>query len=457
MSSHRLRSAPDAIVTVHTESNYQPLKLTKARNGLGTFTGSLIPCAMSILSAVMFLRIGWATGEAGIIATLGMLAIGVFLTGLTALSLAAIATNGDMGGGGTYYMISRSLGPEYGGAIGLCFYLAYCTAVGFHTTFVGTEIQQTWLPEHDASPQLTITWLSSLINLGCLGVSLGGAKYVTKLNISLVSIEIIAVLIGLISFMVPHAYDSDINELSKNRSVDFPHRFHENLWPDYDTKYVDGASSNPCNGVCDFQTVFAIIFPMVIGIEAATNLSGDLKNPAKSIPIGTLGGIAISSTLYVLIILVMGGAFTREALVSDLVSFQNGTLGSKYIIVFGILIAAFSSALGAMFGGSRVMQAIARDNLFPFLKRMGYGAPQTDEPVLALVLSWLVGQCVIMIGSVDAIAPVITSFFCLAYALVNMTCLLLSVTGVPNFRPSFHYFNAFTAFMGLANSSRRNP
>ena len=186
---------------------------------------------MSILSAVMFLRIGWATGEAGIIATLGMLAIGVFLTGLTALSLSAIATNGDMGGGGTYYMISRSLGPEYGGAIGLCFYLAYCTAVGFHASFVGTEIQQTWMPEHDADPRLTITWLSSLINLGCLGVSLGGAKYVTKLNISLVTIEIIAVFIGLISFMVPHSYDSDINEISKNRSVDVPSHFHSNLWP----------------------------------------------------------------------------------------------------------------------------------------------------------------------------------------------------------------------------------
>eukprot|EP00042_Codosiga_hollandica_P055355 m.772330 g.772330 ORF g.772330 m.772330 type:complete len:193 (-) comp59097_c0_seq6:5276-5854(-) len=128
LATTRFANAPH-VTSTNSVMSEVPFASAPTKNQLGTLNGCFVPCCMSIMSAVMFLRLGWATGEAGIIEVIGMLLVGELLTVLTALSLSAIATNGDMQGGGSYYMISRSLGPEYGGAIGLCFYLSYAFSV----------------------------------------------------------------------------------------------------------------------------------------------------------------------------------------------------------------------------------------------------------------------------------------------------------------------------------------
>eukprot|EP00042_Codosiga_hollandica_P055359 m.772359 g.772359 ORF g.772359 m.772359 type:complete len:983 (-) comp59097_c0_seq7:2715-5663(-) len=468
LATTRFANAPH-VTSTNSVMSEVPFASAPTKNQLGTLNGCFVPCCMSIMSAVMFLRLGWATGEAGwfraclrfpaldplwhpllagIIEVIGMLLVGELLTVLTALSLSAIATNGDMQGGGSYYMISRSLGPEYGGAIGLCFYLSYAFSVAYYIIAVGTTIQSTWFPQFDESPY----WMTTAFSSSCLVVAmlicLSGARYFTKMNVSLFSMQSLVLLVGLISIAIPHTFNAEVVDQTYEIEVNFPHQLVNNLYSNYSQETLVPDAENPCQGPCNFQKIFAIIFPMLTGIMEGANLSGDLKNPAKSIPLGTLAAIAVSGCSYLLIIFIQGSAYERRWLVSDLLAFQHATYAGEYVVVFGILVASYSSALGAVFGGSRILQAIARDELFPFIKKFGYGSAKGDEPSYAVVCTCILAQLCVFIGNIDVLAPVITSVYCLAYALVNLTFLALSLTGVPNFRPSFHYCTWWTALLG---------
>lgn len=94
-----------------------------AQNKLGTFEGVFIPTTLNVLSILMFLRFGFILGQTGILGMFFLLTVSYGVDLLTTLSVSAIATNGTVKGGGAYYMISRSLGPEFGGSIGLVFYV----------------------------------------------------------------------------------------------------------------------------------------------------------------------------------------------------------------------------------------------------------------------------------------------------------------------------------------------
>eukprot|EP00042_Codosiga_hollandica_P055354 m.773473 g.773473 ORF g.773473 m.773473 type:complete len:233 (-) comp59097_c0_seq57:5129-5827(-) len=209
LATTRFANAPH-VTSTNSVMSEVPFASAPTKNQLGTLNGCFVPCCMSIMSAVMFLRLGWATGEAGIIEVIGMLLVGELLTVLTALSLSAIATNGDMQGGGSYYMISRSLGPEYGGAIGLCFYLSYAFSVAYYIIAVGTTIQSTWFPQFDESPY----WMTTAFSSSCLVVAmlicLSGARYFTKMNVSLFSMQSLVLLVGLISIAIPHTFNAEV-------------------------------------------------------------------------------------------------------------------------------------------------------------------------------------------------------------------------------------------------------
>lgn len=92
-------------------------------NKLGMFMGVFVPCILNTFGVIVFERLGWIISEAGVIQTMAMFGLGYGVIILSVLSLSAIATNGRMRGGGTYYLISRVLGPEFGGSIGVVFYI----------------------------------------------------------------------------------------------------------------------------------------------------------------------------------------------------------------------------------------------------------------------------------------------------------------------------------------------
>jgi solute carrier family 12 (potassium/chloride transporters), member 9 len=217
---------------------------------------------------------------------------------------------------------------------------------------------------------------------------------------------------------------------------------------------IEWSESPQCNKgeMCSFKLMFSIIFPMATGIMEGANLSGDQKNPEKSIPTGTLYAVLTSFCTYVVLVVAFAGSFERRVLINDLNLFQNASLKTPFIVITGILISALSSGLGSLFGGSRILQAISRDKLFPILNTFGYGSKRGDEPLYAVMGTWFISQAAVLIGDLDVVAPVITSIFCLSYALVNFTCFALSISGAPNFRPMFKYWSKWTALVGFATN-----
>ena len=201
------------------------------------------------------------------------------------------------------------------------------------------------------------------------------------------------------------------------------------------------------------QLVFGVLFSGVTGLMEGANLSGDLANPSRSIPTGTLSAISTAIAAYCLVMLSFGGSFDSETLRSVTTLPQNVSWGSfgYFLSICGVLISSSSSALGSLFGGSRVLQAIARDNILPqWLSALGYGTAKGDEPAVAVVATWVLCQCLLFIGGINAIAPIATSFFCLSYCAVNLCCFLLCISGQTNFRPLFRYHSKWTALSGLA-------
>lgn len=403
----------------------------------------------------LHLPVRWYTLQVGILAMLGILAIAESMAVLTVLSLSALVSNGEIRGGGSYFLISRSLGPAPGGSIGVLFYFGYAMGVAFYTIGVATTIQTTWFPRCDSSGDSahycydhSIEWLTTGIGSMCLlltlAISLAGAEFFAKFNVAFFAIQVVAIVTGVISFLHPHSFESVFTESGQkyNSSTSWPTHFVDNLFPDY-------TADSSCNGACSFAAVFAITFPMATGIMEGANLSGDLKTPAESIPRGTLWAVCTAILTYVILILSFGGAFERGVLQKDLTVFQASCLGPEYIIVVGIIISAMSSALGSLFGASRVLQAIARDELLPVLSVFGFGSKKGDEPRVAVLFTWVIAQAALFMGNIDVVAPVITAFFCLSYALTNLTCFSLSVMGVPNFRPRWRYFNHYTALLGF--------
>eukprot|EP00045_Choanoeca_perplexa_P015906 m.206806 g.206806 ORF g.206806 m.206806 type:complete len:938 (-) comp17113_c0_seq1:1520-4333(-) len=414
-----------------------------SKNALGTINGCYVPCLLNIMGIVLFLRLSWAVGQAGILLSLAILCIATLQAVITVLSLSALVTNGVMSTGGSYFMISRCLGPEFGGAIGLLFYCAYAMGVAFYTIGFATTVQTTFFPDTD-EPLWMIRGIGSAGLLFVLGISLTGAEFFAKFNVGFFAIQFGAIAVGMVSFWVPHYFDSyDTVTGDKFRArADFPKHLDNNTMSHF-------TKSDSCDGqVCQFHDIFAILFPMVTGIMEGANLSGDLANPAKSIPVGTLWALVTAFVIYTALIVTMGGSFTRYNLKTDQNLFQNATLGSSYIVVTGIIISSISSALGSLFGGSRVLQAMARDDLMPILSPFKFGTAHGDEPRVAVLFTWAVAQGCVMIGDIDVVAPIETSFFCLSYACCNLACFILSAMEAPNFRPKFKYYSWPVALVG---------
>jgi len=405
-----------------------------SHNQLGLINGVVVPCSLNILGVVLFLWLPWAVGQAGGAQLLGMLVLGEAQTVLTVLSLSAIVSNGTMGGGGSYFMISRSLGPELGGAMGFLFYISYAVSATFYAAGFGKEVQQTFFSsKEDAWDGMFLTLCSSLALFLVLVVALVGAQLFTKINSLLFLVQFSAIFVGLGTIFFGHPKNSEDGWTSS--------LLRENWKPGY-------RRDSACDGECTFQKVFAIIFPAVTGIMEGANLSGDLQNPGRDIGRGTLMAVFCAFIVYMLLLVGFAGAFKRDELISNEAIFQEACV-NEYIVVVGILVSTSSSALGAIFGGSRVLQALARDEIFPYTKWLGRGSKNGDEPWVAVLVTWGIAQACAFIGGLDAIAPIISTFFCLSYACCNLACLLVSISGTPNFRPRFKYFSWHTCLTGL--------
>ncbi|MDA1054024.1 MAG: amino acid permease [Planctomycetota bacterium] len=361
----------------------------------------------------MFLRFGFVVGQAGLLYALLIVAVSKVITGLTSLSLSAIATNTRVKGGGAYFLISRSLGVEFGGAIGLVFFLAQAISVamyviGFAEAFVGS------IPTVDVS----MTTVATITNIGVFVCVLIGAGWTIKLQYFILAVLAAAI----VSFVVGSGQAFDVTTLQANLKPDF-------------------------SGGESLFTMFALFFPAVTGIMAGANMSGDLRDPARSLPRGTLAAVFVTAVIYLSMAVLMAGARPSAQLKEN--SLIAAEIASwPLLITAGVFAATLSSALGSMMGAPRILQAFARDNVFGWLQPFSSGSGKSNEPRRAVCLTFVISQVCILSADLNTIAPLITMFFMITYGLLNLATFYEAITKNPSYRPRFRYCHWTTSLAG---------
>ncbi|MDQ7836514.1 MAG: amino acid permease [Humidesulfovibrio sp.] len=382
-----------------------------ARKGFGTFGGVFTPCTLTILGVIMFLRLGEVVGQSGFVNALIILFTAKAITLLTTASLAAISTNTRIKGGGAYFMISRSLGVEYGTAIGVFFFLAQAISAAMY--IIGfTEAFFQIFPWFPASTLAVATAINA-ITFVCVFI---GAGWTIKVQYLILA----ALVLSILSFVAGAGQEASMQTLLANANAG----------------YVGGES---------FFSMFALFFPAVTGIMAGANMSGDLRDPARAIPGGTFAAIGFTGVVYFLMILLLAAANPRPELILNSMVIRENALWPLLITV-GIFSATLSSALGSMMGAPRILQSIARDGVSPWLKPLA--RISGGEPRHATVLTFVIAQGAVMAGNLNTIAPVITMFFMITYGTLNLACFYEAYSRNPSFRPSFRLYSWGTALAG---------
>ncbi|MCA8980403.1 MAG: amino acid permease [Planctomycetes bacterium] len=379
----------------------------------GTFGGVFTPCTLTILGVIMFLRFGQVVGNAGVWIAVGIVIFSKAITTLTALSLSAIATNTKVKGGGAYFMISRSLGAEYGGSIGVVFFLAQAVSVAMYIVGFTEAAISTFpaLEEHGV-------WIATITNAVVFICVFIGAGWTIKVQYGILAV----LLLALVSFTVGGFMHFDAELLQANM--------------------ISGFSL----GESPF-TMFALFFPAATGIMAGANMSGDLRDPARAIPSGTLGAIGFTGLIYIGMAVLLGGVADRATLLDNNMIVRDTALW-PVLVTAGIFAATLSSAIGSMMGAPRILQALARDRIFGTLTPFAVGSGAANEPRRAVVVTFLIAQGGIMVGDLDLIAPIITMFFMVTYGYLNLATFKESYTRNPSYRPTFRYTHWSMALLG---------
>ncbi|MEM1169625.1 MAG: amino acid permease [Cyanobacteria bacterium P01_H01_bin.35] len=380
----------------------QPTAKTSPDNtndtGLGTFGGVYTPSILTILGVIMYLRFGWVVGNVGLLGTLLIVTLSTSITFLTSLSVSAIATDRIVRGGGAYYMISRSLGLETGGAVGIPLYFAQALSVALYTIGFAESII-------DAFGSFNQLYVALITTIAVAVLALTSAEIAIKAQYLIMG----AIILSLISFAFGQPLEATTIE----------------IWAD------SGQSSEP------FWNVFAVFFPAVTGIMAGVSMSGDLREPSRSIPTGTLAAVGTGYVIYMILPIVMAMRADASTLIENPLIMKEMAFWGPAIL-FGVWGATLSSAIGSILGAPRVLQALARDGVLPrWLSFLGNGSGPNDEPRIGTAVTLGVATATVCIGDLNIIAPVLTMFFLTTYLVLNVSAGIEGFLQSPSFRPTF--------------------
>ena len=394
----------------------------RSGNRFGTFGGVFTPSILTILGVIMFLRAGFIIGQAGALQAGAILGIAEAIVGLTALSIAAISTNTPVRGGGAYFLISRALGPAFGGSIGIALFFAQALSVPLYILGF-TEALLESVP--------ALRGHAAAVNLATAGtlfaVNYFGARWAIKVQYLVMTLLALAV----ITFLGGAALRFDAAQLA------------DNLAPAY-------------TGGIDFWAAFAIYFPAVTGIMAGVNMSGDLKDPARSLVRGTFWAIGVGFAIYLAQVILCGGSQTRQQLTGAPYAtlLEHALFGAGFLVAAGVYAATLSSAIGSFLGAPRVLQALGRDKVLGPLRGFGEGAGPTNEPRRALAITLAIAALVLVTAGargsegLNRVAAVVTMFFLGTYGMVNLAAFVEAASANPSFRPRFRYFHWGTSLLG---------
>ena len=371
----------------------------------GTFLGVYTPSVLTILGLIMYLRFGWVVGNVGLPLTLLIVLLASSVTTITALGASAIATNMRVGVGGEYYMVAHSLGLEFGGAIGIPLYLCRTLSITFYAYGLAESIVTLLPAGWSVEPDLLVQIVAALTVVGITAVSGKSAGLALRLQIPImvaVGLSLVALIIGVMTG--------------------------ESRAPELTATYRTAPEG--------FWFVFAVFFPAVTGFTAGIGLSGDLDDPRRSIPRGTLGAVATGAAVYLLIpmlLSVTGRIEPEELAAPGLLAWTGVAVLGVWLVYPGMWGAILSSGFGSALGGPRVLQALARDGLAPsFLSKLS----ATGQPVIATWASGAIALAAVALGGLNAVARFVTILFLTLYVAINLSAAAEKWSADPSYRPT---------------------
>jgi len=394
MSNHR---------TTHKSASASP-------GSLGTFAGVFTPSILTILGIILFLRLGYVVGNAGLGRALIIIALANTVSGLTTFSLSAIATNIKVKGGGDYYLISRTLGTEFGGSIGIVLFLAQSVSVGFYCIGFGEAMAEALPVSVDHAPRLIAgVAIAALFVFAWLG-----ADWATRFQFAVMAVLVSA----LLSFFIGGFQRWETSALAQSWGV-------------------------PSGGL-PFWVLFAVFFPAVTGFTQGVSMSGDLKDAGKSLPLGTFLAVGISLIVYLAVAFVFAGTLPLPLLQEDYLA-MGRVAAVGWLISAGVIAATLSSAMASFLGAPRILQSMAKDRIFPILRPFARGAGPADNPRRGVLLTTGIAFLTIALGNLNAVASVVSMFFLVSYGLLTH---YEAGTESPSFRPRIRYYHRSLSLVG---------
>ncbi|NNL09827.1 MAG: Na-K-Cl cotransporter [Croceitalea sp.] len=387
----------------------------------GTFGGVFTPTLLTILGVIMYLRLGWVVGNAGLLGAWLIIVISFLITLCTALSMSAITTNIRIGAGGAYAIVSQALGLEVGGSLGIPRYVSQGLAV----TMYIFGFREGWLgifPDHNAFLVDIIVFLA-LFSIAYISANLA------------IKTQYIIMVIIILSFVsiIMAAYEGSMF-VPTEEAIKFG--------------TYKGSIENAFSG-SSFWIVFAVFFPAATGIMAGANMSGELKDPKKSIPLGTLWAIGVSFAIYMILAFWIARSATEEELITNYyVIVEKAYVGP--LILAGILGATFSSALASIVGSSRILFAMGEHKVLPYSNFIA-GQSANGQPRNAMVITGILIFATMLLRNINAIAPLVTLFFLITYAMINIVVIIEQNLGLISYRPVFKV-PRWVPWIGLVSS-----
>ncbi len=383
----------------------------EGQSGLGTFGGVFVPSLLTILGVIMYLRFGWVVGNVGLIGTLIIVTLSTSITFLTALSIATISTDQVVKAGGAYYMISRSMGIETGGAVGIPLFLAQALSVALYVIGFAESVNEVFPSLDIKVVGIVVTVLIALL-----------ALFSTKAAIRSQYFILVAIALSLVSLL----FGKPLEETNVE------------MW---------GA---PASQSEDFWVVFAVFFPAVTGIMAGVNMSGDLRNPSRSIPRGTFMAVGVGYVIYMILPVILASRADASTLLNEPLIMRRISWWGDAILL-GVWGATLSSAVGSILGAPRILQALAKDRVLPhYMRWLGRGSGIDNIPRAGTLFTMVLAIIAVYLGNLDIIAPVLSMFFLTTYGVLNISAGIENLLGSPSFRPSFrvHWFFPFLGAAG---------
>ncbi|XP_063458621.1 solute carrier family 12 member 8 isoform X3 [Pan paniscus] len=330
----------------------------------GTWDGVFTSCMINIFGVVLFLRTGWLVGNTGVLLGMFLVSFVILVALITVLSGIGVGERSSIGSGGVYSMISSVLGGQTGGTIGLLYVFGQCVAGAMYITGFAESISDLL----GLGNIWAVRGISVAVLLALLGINLAGVKWIIRLQLLLLFLLAVSTL-----------------------------------------DFVVGS--------------FTHLDP---GVMAGFNMGGDLREPAASIPLGSLAAVGISWFLYIVFVFFLGAICTREALRYDFLIAEKVSLVG-FLFLLGLYISSLASCMGGLYGAPRILQCIAQEKVIPALACLGQGKGPNKTPVAAICLTSLVTMAFVFVGQVNVLAPIVTINFMLTYIAVDYSYFSLSM------------------------------